>query len=80
VTISTQTQQKTVPHTPVQYGQKKQYAKEELVAPPVDAPTKKFIQKVCGKFLFYARAIDSTLLTLISAIASQSATPTEYRL
>jgi hypothetical protein len=65
------------PHTPVQYGQKKQYAKEHSTAPPVDAATKKFIQKLCGIFLFYARAIDSTLLTPLSAIASQSATPTE---
>jgi hypothetical protein len=64
------------PHTPVQYGQKKQYAKAESTAPQVDANTKKFIQKVCGKFLFYARAIDSTLLTPLSAIASQSAKPT----
>jgi hypothetical protein len=36
----------------------------------------KFIKKVCGKFLFLARAIDSTLLCPISAIASQSANPT----
>jgi hypothetical protein len=46
----------------------------------VDVPTKQFIQKVCGKFLFYTRAIDSTLLTPISVIASQSATPTEVTL
>jgi hypothetical protein len=32
---------------------------------------------VCGKFLFLARATDNTLLTPISAIASQSAEPTE---
>ncbi len=38
---------------------------------------KRFIQQVCGKFLFLGRAIDSTLLCLISAIASQSSKPTE---
>ena len=32
---------------------------------------------MCGKFLFLGRAVDSTLLCPISAIASQSATPTE---
>jgi hypothetical protein len=37
---------------------------------------KKFIQKVCGKFLFLGRAVDSTLLCPISAIASQSSKPT----
>ena len=66
-------------HTPVQYGAKKQYATEDT-SPPVDAKTKKIIQKVCGKFLFLGRAVDSTLLTSIRAIASQSATPTEKTL
>jgi hypothetical protein len=36
----------------------------------------KFIQKVCGKFLFLGRAVDSTILCTISAIASQSSKPT----
>ena len=56
---------------------KKQYATKESTAPPVDKQTKKFIQQVCGKFLFYGRAVDATVLTPISAIASQSANPTE---
>ena len=60
----------------INYGAKKQYAKQESKAPLLDAKGKKFIQKVCGKFLFYGRAVDSTLLCPISAIASQSATPT----
>ena len=34
-------------------------------------------QQVCGKFLFLGRAVDSTLLCPISAITSQSETPTE---
>ncbi len=33
---------------------------------------KRFIQQVCDKFLFLGRAVDSTLLCLISAIASRS--------
>ena len=69
-------------HTPFQcapviYGAKVQYAKPKPTSPPVDAKTKKFIQQVCGKFLFLGRAVDSTLLCPISAIASQSANPTE---
>jgi hypothetical protein len=46
-------------------------------SPPLNKQDKKFIQQVCGKFLFLGRAVDSTLLTPISAIASQSAGPTE---
>jgi hypothetical protein len=45
-------------------------------APALDVAGEKFIQKVCGTFLFYGRAVDSTLLMPISAIASQSAKPT----
>ena len=46
-------------------------------APFLDKKGKRFIQQVCGKFLFFGRAVDSTLLYPIIAIASQSATPTE---
>ena len=35
------------------------------------------MQQVTGVFLFYARAVDSTMLTALSAIASKQATPTE---
>eukprot|EP00956_Cyclotella_meneghiniana_P012673 scaffold18023_cov48-Cyclotella_meneghiniana.AAC.2 len=70
-------QNQPFPHTPIKYGAKKQYAKEPKQPPPLDARNKKFIQKVCGKLLFLARAVDSTLLTPISAIAAQCAEPTE---
>jgi hypothetical protein len=68
-------------HSPFQckeinYGAKKQYGVLESTAQPLDKADKKFIQKVCGKFLFLARAIDPTLLCPISTIASQSANPT----
>ena len=80
--IWTQTRRKSqtnqpFPHTPIKYGAKKQYAKEHKHSPPLDARNKKFIQQVCGKLLFLARAVDSTLLTPISAIAAQCAEPTE---
>jgi hypothetical protein len=71
----------TPQHSPFQckeikYGAKKQYAIQDSTAQLLDKKDKKFIQKVCGKFLFLARAVDSTLLCPISAIASQSAKPT----
>ena len=59
------------------YGAKKQYATQSSQAPPLDKKGKKYIQQICGKFLFLGRAVDSTLLCPISAIASQSANPTE---
>jgi hypothetical protein len=62
---------------PIQYGAKKQYTTQESKAPLLDNKAKRFIQQVCGKFLFLSRAVDSTLLCPISAIASQSSKPTE---
>ena len=43
----------------------------------LDKNGKKYIQKVCGKFLFLGRTVDSTLMCPISAIVSQSSHPTE---
>jgi hypothetical protein len=48
---------------------------QESTAPPLDANDKKFIQQVCGKFLFLGRAVDSTILCPVSA--AQSPQPTE---
>ena len=62
---------------PIRYGAKKQYAKNTSTSPKLNKKGKKFIQQVCGKFLFLGRAVDSTLLCPISAIASQAAEPTE---
>ena len=61
---------------PINYGSKKQYAKQDSKAPLLDKKGKKFVQQVCGKLLFLGRAVDSTLLCPISAIAAQAATPT----
>ncbi len=61
---------------PIQYGAKKQYAMQESTASLLDDKATGFIQQVCGKLLFLGRAVDSTLLCPISAIASQSSKPT----
>jgi len=63
-------QQQPFPTVPIKYGAKKQHATQESKAPLLDAKGKKFIQYVCGKRLFLDRAVDSTLLCPISAIAS----------
>jgi hypothetical protein len=48
---------------------------QESTAPLLDDKSKCFIQQVCSKLLFLGRAVDSTLLCPISAIA-QSSKPT----
>jgi hypothetical protein len=65
------------PSVLIQYGAKIQYATQKSTLPLVDDKAKRFIQQVCGKFLFLGRAVDNTLLCPISAIASQSSKPTE---
>ncbi|KAL7487796.1 hypothetical protein ACHAW6_013377 [Cyclotella cf. meneghiniana] len=58
------------------YGAKQKFVMQPSTAPPLNKQEKKFIQKMCGKFLFYGRAANPTILCPISTIASQSATPT----
>ena len=65
------------PSAKIEYGAKQQFVKQDKPSPPLNKKGKRFIQQVCGKFLFLGRAVDSTLLCPISAIASQSANPTE---
>ena len=50
---------------------------EVAESPPLSKAEQTFVQKVTGKFLYLGRAIDSTLLTPLSAIASQQAAPTK---
>ena len=72
-------QHQPYPSTPIIYGAQKQYATPQSTAPLLDKKGKKFVHQVCEKFLFLGRAMDSALLCPISAIASQSATPTEEK-
>ena len=60
----------------INYGAKKQYATQASSTLALDKKGKRFIQQVYGKFLFLSRAVDSTLLCPISAIAAQSASTT----
>jgi hypothetical protein len=65
------------PHTKPQYGAKVQYATDADATLVLGKEEKKFIQQVTGTLLYYARAVDSTLLTPLSTIASQQAAPME---
>jgi hypothetical protein len=57
-------------HTPPQYGVKVQVPTIDD-SPLLDAAGTKFIQEVVGVFLFYARAIDSTMLPAVTALSSE---------
>ena len=53
---------------PIQYNAKVQYSKPTDTRPISDKDYK-FIQQVTGKFLFYARAVDPTMLHALNCIA-----------
>ena len=53
---------------PIQYGAKVQYSKPSDTRPISDTDYK-FIHQVTGKFLFYARAVDPTMLHALNCIA-----------
>ena len=65
------------PHTPPKYGATKQYAQEPDNSPLLDKEGQRWIQQVCGKFLYLHRAVDPGLGVPLSALASQQAAPTE---
>jgi tryptophan-rich sensory protein len=44
---------------------------------PVGKEKQKYVQQVTGKFNWYARAVDGTMLTPISALTAQQAKPTQ---
>ena len=62
------------------YGTKVQYAKEADHSRKLTKEEKTFVQQVLGTFYFYGRAIDSTMLMPLSAIAATQAEPTEETL
>ena len=50
---------------------------DEPESPPLSKVEQKFIKKAIGKCLYLGRTVDRTLLTPLSAIASQEAAPTQ---
>ena len=51
------------PHVITKYGAKIQYATEDEASPPLSADDTKIVQAVAGTLLYYARAVDPTILT-----------------
>jgi hypothetical protein len=64
------------PHAVPAYGTKIQYAEEEDDTPKLDKKNTKYIQQVAGTLLYYARAVNSTILPALSSIATEQAAPT----
>jgi hypothetical protein len=49
-------------------------------SPPTSPEETKFIQEVIGVFLYYARAVDSTMFTQLNKLASKQSNPTKHLL
>jgi hypothetical protein len=64
------------PHTIPEYRNKMQYATDEDKTPKLGKDDTKYIQQVAGMLLYYARAVDSTILPALSSIATKQAAPT----
>eukprot|EP00804_Cyclotella_cryptica_P018370 CCRYP_015487-RA/>CCRYP_015487-RA protein AED:0.13 eAED:0.11 QI:0/0/0/1/0/0.5/2/0/1281 len=64
------------PHVPPKYGLKQQFAEYDS-SPDVGKDKQKEIQTITGKFLWYARAVDNTMLAPLSELAAQQSKPTE---
>jgi hypothetical protein len=60
---------------PPKYGQKVQYSHIDT-SEQLSPERAKFIQRVCGIFLYYARTVDPTMLTAILKISSAQSKPT----
>ncbi len=65
------------PHVILQYGAKMQYAKEDDESPPLSKKETKYIQAVAGTLLYYARAVDTTILPSLNLIATEQTKPTQ---
>ena len=70
------------PYTPnpIAYGTDNQATTPGDTSPLLDAAGKRCIQQIVGSFLYYARAVDPTILIALSAIAAQQSVPTEETL
>ncbi len=60
-----------------QYGAKTQYVDSPNSSPTLDLANTTRVQEILGTLLYYARAVDATMLTAIGSIATQQSTPTQ---
>jgi hypothetical protein len=62
---------------PKKYGKHSQEVDPPDESKPLEPKDIKWIQKVVGSFLYYARAIDATILMALNAIANEQKAPTQ---
>jgi hypothetical protein len=74
--VPTKRNDSSYPHIETKYGAKQQYAEYDTSA-HVGKDEQKHVQQVTGKFNWYARGVDGTLLTPSSALSAQQAKPTQ---
>ena len=74
--VPTKRQDSPYPYVEPKYGAKQQFAEYDKTL-PVGKEEQKYVQQVTGKFNWYARAVDGTMLTPISALTAQQAKPTQ---
>jgi hypothetical protein len=70
-------QHQPYPHIKPVYGATKEYAKTIDTSPRLSKEGKKYIQEVVSTFLYYARWVNSTMLTSLGSIATQQTNPTK---
>jgi hypothetical protein len=63
-------------YLPPEYGKAVQYEESDDTS-PVAPEAKTRIQEIVGVFLFYARAVDPTMLTAVTKLAIKQANPTK---
>ncbi len=63
--------------TPKKYGSEAQSPLPPDDTPPLDAKGIKRVQKIVGSILYYARAVDMTVLMALSSIAVEQTKATE---
>ena len=75
--MPTKRQDQPYPHIERTYGAKQQFAETDDTSPSLNKQQKTLVQEVVGVFLYYARAVDCTMLPALGSLASQQAKPTE---
>ena len=69
-------QHQPYPHTTPSYGARVQYTPTADTSPILSTADKTRIQQIVGVFLYYARAVDPTMLPALNELGSQQANPT----
>ncbi|KAL7474071.1 hypothetical protein ACHAW6_000066, partial [Cyclotella cf. meneghiniana] len=76
----TKPQHQPYPSASRTYGNKQQFCDSADSSPTLSKDKKTFVQEVIGVFLYYARAVDCTMLTALGSLTAQQASPTKNTL